>query len=565
MSLSRVGTYVNGILHQKSAIYRERRLTESFWSGETHNILYYTTIPFWLRKNAFEVPDRLALVEGIPDASKRRTWTYAELLRDAERIAYALLNKYNPGDRIAIMAPNVVEWALMQYGIAIAGMIRVTLNPAYHAREIEHILKTAEVAAVFTMKNYRGNKMIDTIKSIRESLPTLQDVYDLEELDDFINTGKPVKLPEVKPEDIDVIMFTSGTTGNPKGAMLNHFGMTNSVRFMAQRAGLENGGVWINVMPLFFMGGNGFASLGTLQQQATHVLVIEFDVPLFLSLMEEYKGTFSLLVPTMMEAILAYPDLKKYDLSSWKYVLSGASKVEADLVRRFKKVLGCDISIVCGQTEAHGGYTQTHRDDSPEDQAETIGQPYPMIDFKIADGETGAVLPIGEEGEICIRGYQVMRGYYNNPASTAEAIDEEGWLHSGDLGVMDERGFVRFTGRLKDMIIRGGVNIYPAEVENLLKEHPKVDKVAVVGVPDEYWGEQVAALIIPKSFDDLPSIEELDAFCLNNLARFKRPRFYAFVKEFPMTGTGKLRKFKLKEDIVNGVLKLKPVQSGQKE
>ncbi|NSW82810.1 MAG: acyl--CoA ligase [Syntrophothermus sp.] len=553
----------NGILQRKSALYRERRLTESFWSGETHHVLYHTTIPFWLRKNAFEVPDRLALIEGIPDASKRRTWTYAELLRDAERIAHALLNKYKPGDRIAIMAPNIVEWALMQYGIAMAGMVRVTLNPAYNVREIEHILKTAGVSAIFTMEEYRGNRMMDTIESIRGSLPSLQDVYDLQRLDEFVNTGKPVELPEVKPENIDVIMFTSGTTGAPRGAILNHFGMTNSIRFMAQRAGLENGAVWVNVMPMSHMGGNGFAALGTLQQQATHVLVVEFDVPLFLSLMEEYKGTFSLLVPTMMEAILAYPDLGKYDLSSWKYILSGASKVEADLVRRLKSILNCDISIVCGQTEAHGGYTQTFRDDSPEDQAETIGQPYPMIDFKIADRETGAVLPIGEEGEICIRGYQVMQGYYNDPDGTAITIDEEGWLHSGDLGVMDERGFVRFTGRLKDMLIRGGVNIYPAEIENLLKEHPKVDKVAVIGVPDEYWGEQVAAIIIPKSFDDLPTLEELDKFCLDNIARFKRPRYYAFVKEFPMTATGKLRKFKLKEDVASGAIQLESLANAQ--
>lgn len=540
-------------------VYRTRKLNESYWPGaelDDHEMIDMTIVD-WLRRAADEVPDRLAVVEGI-DSPDRREWTYAELLRDSETIAKALLCRYAPGSRIAIMAPNVVEWAILQYGIQTAGMILVTLNPAYQVKEIEHILKTAEVEAIFTLKEFRGNRMMDTVNSIRDHLPSLKEVLDMEKLPEFMKEAKDVDLPVVKLEDPAVIMFTSGTTGVPRGAVLYHYGMTNSTRFMALRAGLEEGGVWVNVMPMFHMGGNGFTALGCLQQQATHVLVQEFIPTLWFKMVEAYKGTYSLLVPTMVEAVLNHPDRKKYDMSSLKGIQSGASKVERWLAETVKK-FGIYISIVCGQTETHGGYTQTHLDDDVTDQVDTIGQPYPQIDFKIGDKVTGKVVPLGVEGEICVRGYQCMLEYYNDPESTAATIDKAGWLHSGDLGTMDERGFVKITGRLKEMLIRGGVNIYPAEIENLLKDYPKVSKVAIVGVPDDYWGEQVAAIVIPKSAEDKPTIEELDEYCLENIARFKRPRFYGFVEEFPYTATGKLRKFQFKEDIDLGKIQLQEV------
>lgn len=540
-------------------VYHNTIITDSYWAGNTGHELLESTVPLWLRKNAAEVPDRIAIVEGIWDYSKRRRWTYAELLRDAERIATSLLNRFKPGERVAIMAPNVVEYTLIQYGLAIAGLTMVTLNPAYHIREIEHILKKVEVSGIFVLKEWRCNKMMEIIQQVSKYLPTLREIIKIEELETFMNSGKPVEFPEVTPLTTEVIMFTSGTTGTPKGAMLNHRGMTNSTRFMALRAGMPKNGVWVNVMPMQHMGGNGFAVLGTLQQQGTLVQALEFDVKLFLELVESEKGVYALLVPTMLEAILDYPDRNKFDISSLKYIQSGASKVEASLVYRIKKELGCKMSIVCGQTEMHGGYTQTHLDDSPEDKSETIGQPYPLLDIKIGDRITGKVLPLGEEGEICCRGYQVMDEYINDPEETAKVIDNEGWLHSGDLGTIDERGFVRFSGRLKDMVVRGGVNIYPAEVEAVLEENPKVKKVAVVGVDDEYWGEQVAACIVPESFNDIPTIKELDALCLENLARFKRPRYYVLLEDFPITSTGKLRKFQLKEEIQNGILKTETI------
>ncbi|MFJ5714754.1 AMP-binding protein [Neobacillus sp. NPDC093127] len=532
-------------------VYNTRRLTESYWPADTSRTLHDSTVAQVLRQAAAEVPNRIALIDGENDPANRKRWTYAQLLSDAERVACALLNKFKPGERVAIWAPNRIEWMLIEYGCAIAGIILVTVNPALRGKELEYVLRQSVAAGLFLTEEYRGHNMLQTALDVRENLPALREVINFSSFEDFIHSGnKSVTFPEVKSEDPFVIMYTSGTTGNPKGAILHNKGMTNSTKFMAERAGMAEGGVWVNVMPLVHMGGCGFAVLGTLQQRGTHVLVGGFDPALFLKLVEEEKGTFALLVPTMVEAILNLPERDQYDLSTLNSILSGASKVEPYLVRRVKNELGCGMSIVCGQTEMHGGTTQTHLDDTPEDQAETIGQPYPHIEVKIADPATGDVLPLGMDGEICCRGYQTMVGYYNMPEETAATLKDDGWLHSGDFGSMDERGFIKIRGRLKDLIIRGGVNIYPIEVENLLKEHPKVENVSVVGLPDEYWGEQVAAIIIPKSPEKKPTEEELTEYCKANLASYKRPRFWFFVNEFPTTAAGKIQKFKLREIVL---------------
>lgn len=532
-----------------------RQLKESYWSSDQSKSIRDVTIVKELRDAAAEVPDRLALVEGVVDPAKRRRWTYAQLLTDAERVASALLDRFKPGERIALWAPNVVEWTLIEYGCAIAGMTLVTVSPAYRSRELEYLLMQSEAAGLFLTEEYRGHDCLATLNQIRENLPLLREVICISAFQDFIKSGSTSAIfPEVGPKDPCFIMYTSGTTGYPKGAILHHMGLVNSTSFMAERAGLEIGGVWVNVMPMFHMGGAGFAALGSLSRRATHVLVAGFDPSLFLELIESEKGTYSLLVPTMVEAILNCPDRKKYDISTLNNIQSGASKVEASLVRRVKAELGCGMTIVFGQTEAHGGFTQTHLADAPEDQANTIGQPYPRCEVKIADPKTGKVLPIGMDGEICCRGYQTMIGYYKLPEETAKALRSDGWLHTGDLGCMDERGFLKIKGRLKDMIIRGGENIYPAEIENLLQEHPKVAKATVVGVPDKYWGEQPGAIIIPVSPEDPPAVEELDTYCKDNIAGYKRPRFWYFVNEFPTTEAGKLRKFMLRDQILKNEL-----------
>jgi fatty-acyl-CoA synthase len=256
----------------------------------------------------------------------------------------------------------------------------------------------------------------------------------------------------------------------------------------------------------------------------------------------------------MLTMLLDHPDCARRNLSTLRTVLSGASMVPAEMVRRVQKEFDCQFSIPFGQTELHGIITHTHRDDTPEDQSETIGQPMAQVEVKIVDMHTNQVLPIGEQGEICARGYQTMLGYFDMPEATTAALESDGWLHTGDLGTMDERGYLRITGRLKDMIIRGGENIYPREIEALLSEHPRVTNAVIIGVPDEKWGEQVTAIIQPVSPEDPPSSTELHDYCRAHLAAYKTPKLWCFVDQYPLTATGKIQKFVLRERVEQGEL-----------
>lgn len=549
---------------QDREAYRRRVLTESFWPADTSRPLLDWTLGQALGAAAATVPDRLALVEARADLQPGRRWTYAEFNAEALRVASALLTRFRPGERVAFWAANVPEWQLAFYGCALAGIVLVTVNPAYKARELEYVLAKSEAVGLFTMDNYRGFDALAAIRGIRGELPHLRDVIRIAEFDAFVKAeaGDPA-LPEVAPRDPCVIMFTSGTTGAQKGVIFHHHGVTNMSLFTQERGGLKEGGVFVNPMPMFHIGALGHAGVGAIMRRATHVLVAEWDARLFMAHVEQEKGTYSLLVPTMIEAILAHPERQRYDLSTLGNLVSGAAVVEASLIRRTDAELGCTICNIFGQTEMQGVVTGVHRDDLPEDQAETIGQPMPHVEVKIADPASGAILPLGAQGEICVRGYQMMLGYFNMPEETARTISPDGWLRSGDLGSMDARGFLRITGRIKDMIIRGGENIYPREIENLLLEHPKVAGVAVVGVPDSYWGEQVGAVIVPKSPDDRPDPEDLHAFCRAHLAAYKTPRLWYFLDAFPLTETGKLQKFKLVALIKSG--ELPAITAGEKK
>jgi len=539
---------------------RASRLTESYWPADTSRVLIDWTLGQALRDAARRNPDRVALVAGVYDPALRRRWTYAELLRDAERTATALLNRFEPGERVAVWASNIPEWVLLLYGCAIAGVVIVTVNPGYKARELEYVLKKSRAAGLFAAEEYRGHKMLETAANLRRNLPVLRELISLSGFDEFLSYAvKPATFPDVKPLDPCIIMFTSGTTGAQKGVVFHHKGTINVNNFTQERGGLEEGGVFVNPMPMFHNGALGHAGVGAVVRRATHVLACEWNPRLFLDLVQSEAGTFSLLVPTMIEAILALPDRDKYNLETFKNVISGAAVVESSLIQRTRAALGSTICNVYGQTEMQGVVSSVKPDDSAIDQAETIGQPLPQVEVKIADPVSGAVLPLGVQGEICVRGYQTMIGYFDMPDETAKTL-KDGWLHSGDLGSMDERGFIKITGRMKDLIIRGGENIYPREIENLLLEHPKISKVAVVGVPDSYWGEQVGAVIIPKRMDDPPLSAELHDFCRAHLASYKTPKFWYFVEVFPWTETGKLQKFKLVESIKSGELRGSIVQ-----
>ena len=452
---------------------REVLLTESHWPADTSEDLIDVTLGDLLRQGAADVPDRIALVDGVPDATARRRWTYAQLLDEAERIARALLQRFAPGEAVAVYAANSADWMLLQQALSLAGLLLVPLNPAYKADEVEVILRSSQAAGIFHDDAYRGNDMSAVIEQMRARLDHLREAIPMSEIGSLAAEGTAdTALPSVAPGDVLQIQYTSGTTGVPKGALLHHRGVVNTSRFVAQRAGFPEGGVWVNAMPMFHIGGAAVTEIGCLSRQGTFVLAPGFEPGAVLELLESERGNVTLVVPTMIHALLEHPDFQRRDLSSMRTILSGAAAVPAALVHRVKRELGCDFTILFGQTEINGVVCQTRIDDSVEDQSETLGQPLPHAEVKIIDPQGGAVQPLGASGEICVRGYQTMAGYHNLPDATAETIDADGWLRMGDLGIMDERGYVRIAGRLKEMIIRGGMNLYPREIEDAILDHP---------------------------------------------------------------------------------------------
>jgi len=530
-------------------------LSTSYWPADTSDEVRPTTVGGVLREAAAAAPERDAMVAGMPDPADRRRWTYAELLADAEQTARALLTRFEPGEHVAVWAPNIPEWVLLQYGAALAGVVLVTVNPAYQASELEYVLRQSRSVGLFTMPEYRGNPMAKSVESVRAGLPDLRDVISFSDWAGFAADGASPAgaLPDVQPDDAAALLYTSGTTGFPKGALLHHRGITNDARFVSARFGLETGGVQVSPMPLFHVGGCVLAVLGTGSVAGTYIPVLAFDPALVLELVETEHAAIMGGVPTMLLAMMEHPDFAKRDLSSLRVVGSGGSTVPAEIVRRIQSALGVKFSIVFGQTECSAVATQTRLDDSPDDKAETIGQPLPNVEVKVIDPIDGATVPPGTLGELCVRGFCVMHGYYDMPEATDAAIDPDGWLHTGDLGTMDERGYCRIEGRLKDMIIRGGENIYPREIEAVLYEHPAIADVAVVGIPDDVWGEHVAAFV-RLGQDAAATPVELSAYVRERMAHYKVPKTWVFVEAFPLTGSGKVQKFVLREQFVKGEL-----------
>jgi fatty-acyl-CoA synthase len=528
-------------------------LTRSYWPSDPSDEIRPTTTGGILRDAAAAAPEHIALVAGMPDPGHRRRWTYSELLSDSERVARALLGRFEPGEHVAVWAPNLPEWVLLQFGAALAGMVLVTVNPAYQPAELEYVLRQSRAAGVFLLPEYRANAMAAALESVRPGLPDLRDHVLFTEWDAFIDSGSHgADLPEVSSDQPAALLYTSGTTGFPKGALLTHRGVTNDSRLVARRWGQVEGDVNVSPMPLFHAGGCVLASLGTIGTVGTYVPIYAFDPALHLELIEAERATLTGGVPTMLIALMEHPDFATRDISSLRVVGSGGAQVPADLVRRIEAALGVKFGIVFGQTECSAVATQTHLEDRDEDKAETIGRPLPQVEVQIVD-PNGEVVAPGELGELCIRGFCVMDGYFDMPDATAAAIDAEGWLHTGDLGTMDERGYCKIEGRLKDMIIRGGENIYPREIEAVLFEHADVADVAVVGIPDERWGEQVAAFVRRAEGADA-SPDDLSAYVRERLAAYKVPRTWVFVSSFPLTGSGKVQKFVLREQYVKGEL-----------
>ena len=533
-------------------------LTESYWPGDFSAPLDDITLGDLLRRLAREVPDRVGFVEAPPPPRPSRRWTYGELLACAEGAARALLRHFRPGERVAVWSPNCAEWVLLQHGAALAGLVLVTVNPAYLAQEVRHVLSASGAAGIFHAAGHRGVDMRGIVQRLREpeaGLPDLREAFCLDNWAAFVATADPaMPLPAVSPEDVVQIQFTSGTTGQPKGARLHHRGVVNASRFAARRATFPDGGVWATAMPLFHVGGCAGSELGAMTSRGTFVLQPAFDADDMLRIIEEEKVNHLHAVPTMVVRLLESPLARQRDLSSLRTLMSGGSPVPEALVRRAKEEFGCRFTITFGQTELNGVVCQTSPDDTIERQTLTIGQPSPRMEVKIADPATGAVRPLGEAGEIWARGYQVMKGYYNLPPGQPDALTPDGWLRTGDVAAMDAAGYLRITGRLKDCIIRGGENIYPREIENVLLEHPAIQEVSVVGEPDRQWGEVVAAVIRLRAGVAQPEAADLYRHCRERLAGYKAPVRWYYVDEMPTTTSGKVQKFALREAIRSGAL-----------
>jgi fatty-acyl-CoA synthase len=351
-----------------------------------------------------------------------------------------------------------------------------------------------------------------------------------------------------------MIQYTSGTTGFPKGARLHHRGLTNNARFFAARAGVRPGDAWLTAMPLFHTAGCAMCALGTVQNRGRLILLQMFDPAAMLRLVAAEKANVLTGVPTMMVAMLEAQAREPHDASSLRIAISGGSMVAPELVRKVTSAFGCSFGTVYGQTEASPVVTQHHVGDSIEDLAYTVGQPLPQTAISIRSVTDNRIVPCGEVGEICIHGYCRMLGYNDDPEATGETIDAEGWLHTGDLGTMDARGYVTVTGRVKEMIIRGGENLFPAEIENALLEHPAVAECAVVGLPDETWGEIVACFLRPAEGAEV-SADDLRRHCREQLAPQKTPQVWVRTESFPLTGSGKIRKFALRDAWLSGDLR----------
>ena len=510
-----------------------------------------TTIGGCLRAAAEASPDVTALVDGDAPGAMRRRWTYAEFFDLAERTARALAAQFEPGERIAVWSPTRPESLVLTYATALAGLVLVPLNPSLHATEAGHILSSSGAAGVFLQREYRGADLLAELERARPGLPALRGHVLLDDWDAFLaageraGTGNP--LPDVAPDDIAQIVYTSGTTGTPKGARLTHRGLTNAARVAAERFGIREGDVYVDPLPLFYVGGQTVA-LEIAQQRATYVMLGTFDPGALLDLLETEGATLTVAVPTVLLALLDDPSLLGRDLHALRSVSSGGAVVPAELVRRVGREIGASVTIVFGMTESSGFVSQTLLDDTPEDIAETIGSPLPGVETRVVDPDTGADVPVGQIGELFVRGFNVMAGYHDQPDATADAFAPDRWFRTGDLVTADHRGYLRIVGRLKDVVVRGAENVYPAEVEAVLHEHPQVANVAVIGLPDERWGECVTAVITPAPRADVdpPALEQ---FVGERLARYKVPRRWFVVDDLPLTASGKVQKHVLREQL----------------
>lgn len=539
----------------------------AYWPADTSEPVLDLTTGGLLREAAADAGAQTALIEVAPPGTPSlagaertdRRWTYQQLLHEAEQCAHWLLTQFSPGERITIWAPNIPEWVILQYGAALAGLIVVTANPALRAPELRYVLEQSRSAGLFHTAAFRGSDMAAIAQEAATGLPELRAISCFTHWRATVGAHRGGgSLPAVRPGDAAQVQYTSGTTGFPKGALLHHRGLVTNAKLMIGRAQLPRRGAMVSAMPLFHTAGCAMGVLGCAHQRACYVLCQLFDPALVLTAAQDHQADLLPGVPTMLIAMLAHPGFDQFDLSRLSGVLSGGSPVPPELAHRVEQRFGARFTTVYGQTELSPVVTQTSPDDSPEDKATTAGRPLPQVEVAVRDPVTREVVSAGQPGEICARGYQAMLGYFDMPERTAETIDPDGWVRTGDLGILDDRGYLQVTGRIKDMIIRGGENIYATEIEQVLFAHPGIRDVAVLGLPDPTWGEIVAAVLVPAQPGQLPAVTELHDLCRTHLAPHKTPARWFGVTELPLTGSGKIQKFRLRERINDAELKELP-------
>jgi fatty-acyl-CoA synthase len=508
---------------------------KAHWPADPTVPLLRESIGELLRRRARERGDRTALFWPAGEAIE--TMSYADLLGRAERLGGWLAEHAEPGERIAVWSGNNLAYVIIEYACALAGLILTPFNAAWTDFEARHALALTTPAVVFAGPDARGVRLQERAQALAAGGLVLDIARAME-----LAPAAPRSLAPVDPAAPFLIQFTSGTTGRAKGAVLSHRAALNGAYIRPHLDGATGEDVWLNAVPLHHIGGTCVVVLGALSVGGACAVLARFDVAQLCALMRPTGATRMGGVPTMWHGILEHPDLPKSDIAL-KVVTLGGAYVPPTLVRRVREELGADVGIGFGQSEAPM-ITGTDLKDSPEIIATTVGRPLPHTEVKIVDPKTRATLDLDEVGEVAVRSPLVMEGYFNQPEATAEAIDAEGFLYTGDLGRMDAEGIVRLHGRARELIIRGGENIYPIEVEDALLEHPAVDVAAVLGVDHERWGQEVAAVVRLRSGQPA-SAAELEAFVGRRVAHFKVPRRWAFVEAFPMTASGKIRKTEL--------------------
>ncbi|MDX1888912.1 class I adenylate-forming enzyme family protein [Mycolicibacterium sp. 050158] len=499
--------------------------------------------------------DQPAFVGVRHDGSPARL-TYAQLYDEAARVATALTAVTERGDHVALWAPNVLEWPIIQYGAALAGVVLVALNPSLRAEELQYALTHSRATVLIHADTNREDDLGEVVASIAPGLPGLVCIslsegwrWRAAEI-----SAAALSVAPTNADDVVMLQYTSGTTGRPKGVVLRHRSLVNVAKLTLEAVGVEHGSVCLNPLPMFHTAGCVIATLGPLWIGGTVVLVERFrPVPVLDALRREQVSVL-FYVPAILGALLECQRSEETSAPRLTVIMGGAANVPATMIETAEEVFGASVINLFGQTELAPVLSATRPSDSRRDQLTTVGRPLARVECKIVDPASGETIALGQPGEICARGYQQFVEYLHDPDATASTVDADGFVHTGDLGILDERGYLTVTGRLKDLIIRGGENIAPGEIETVLVGHDAIDDAVVVGLPDGRWGEVVAAVIRPRVEASRLTKTDIVDHVARRLAPYKMPARWFVVDSFPVTPTGKVRKFVLRDAIESGHL-----------